>query len=473
VVSSVRWLAPGQQDREEVSAAAERLLRAITDSVPKGFAHQGEALSGTDVRSINIVLAATAVTSDEVGSLLSTSWQENVVVSPESRQRPGAADTFNDASDIEAWAAFIAASVASLAGLWTGMTSTPILKTTGSGMVSDVPHVRVARTFTRAVVSSGYTFRLARKVTERLASNSDLLTDPLITSRLKGVFVFDEDEADAEIARALEYLKRADSGVLTYQPLPNPEQLAPRKFRFRDLGEFLAFSFDKVVAIPSWIYAWVVDRASRKVQATVVGDAAETGIVVDFRDDVGLRQSDRDMLEIAEQLRAMRAQLQARLNAPYPTIRRLNAPTLWKNLRSVIFTLADGGSDNAEFEATTISSRRGLIADLGLLVPLPNERWELPADARRYLAGDETVDISASWAGLKAAEALLTHLNQTASLAEARVTQLRESQERLLNDCFSAEREHVTALHAQQDASADLRVHVKEDSIYRQLEVPA
>ena len=66
IVSSVRWLAPGQDDRDEVSAAAERLLHAITASVPTGFAHQGEALSGTEVRSINIVLAATRVSSDEV-----------------------------------------------------------------------------------------------------------------------------------------------------------------------------------------------------------------------------------------------------------------------------------------------------------------------------------------------------------------------------------------------------------------------
>lgn len=467
VVTSVRWLAPGQEDRDTVSAAAERLLRAIRESVPTGFDYQGEALSGTDVRSINIVLAATAVTSDEVKSLLSSSWQDNIVVSPESRQRPAAADTFNDAAESDAWAAFIAASVASISGLWTGMTSSPIPRSLGSGMVTSVPRVRVARTFTRAVVSSGYTFRLARSVASRLADSSTLLSDPMVVSRRNDVYVLDDLEADAEIARALSYLKAADSGRLSYQGLPAPEQLAPKTVGLRAVSDFLAFALDKIIAIPNWTVTWIIDRASRKTQESLYGD--DTGVTVDLREDAGLRKADRDLLEVAGQLQGMRQQLQAKLDSPIPTVHRVNAPTLWASLRSVLFSLADGGSDSTEFETKKVEGRNAIIGDLGLLVPLPNERWELPDDATRFLAGDDAVEIGASWAGVKAAEALLNHLNETAVVAEQRVRALSETQEQLLNECFVAERAHVDALHTQQDAEAVLRVQVAETEIFEQL----
>jgi hypothetical protein len=471
VVSSVRWLAPGQTDRMEVSVASERLLDAISKSLPTGFAHEGGALSGTAVRSINIVLAATAVTSEEVKSLLSDHWQENVVVSPESRQRPGAADSFNDAADVEAWAGFIASSVASLAGLWTGMTSTPIQKVAGSGLVTDVPHVRVARTFTRAVVSSGYTFRLARVVASRLADTSSLLGDPLITSRMNDIHPLDGVAADAEIARALEYLKRADSGRLTYQGLPSPEQLTPRSMGMRAFGDFLRFSVDKVLAIPTWMITWIIDRISRNTQGTLYGE--DSGVVVDLRDEVGLRKSDRDLLEIAEQLSVMRMQLQSKINAPQPTVNRVNAPSLWEKVRSVIFALADGGSDNQDFEGLRVDGRRAVVADLGLVVPLPGERWTLADGATQYLTGDQDVEVSASWAGVQAAEALLKHLDESAVVAEEWVNQLRDAQAGRLADCFAAERAHVGALHQLQDARSELRIVEAERQIFEQLEVRA
>ncbi len=469
VISSVRWLAPGQTDRLEVSVASERLLDAISKSLPTGFSHEGGALSGTAVRSINIVLAATAVTSEEVKSLLSDHWQENIVVSPESRQRPGAADSFNDAADVDSWAGFIASSVASLAGLWTGMTSTPIQKVAGSGLVSDVPQVRVARTFTRAVVSSGYTFRLARVVASRLADTSSLLGDPLITSRMNDIHPLDGAEADAEISRALAYLKRVDSDRLSYQGLPGPEQLTPRSVGIRAFGDFLRFSVDKIMAIPTWMITWFVDRISRNTEERLYGEG--TGVVVDLREEVGLRKSDRDLLEIAEQLGVMRAQLQSKINAPQPTVHRVNAPSLWEKVRSVIFALADGGSSNQDFEGLRIDGRRAVIADLGLVVPLPGEQWTLPDDATRYLAGDHELRVNASWAGVQSAEALLKHLDERAVFAEERVNQLRGEQAGRLEDRFAAECSRVAALHQSQDIDAELRIAKTERQIFKKLEV--
>jgi hypothetical protein len=471
VVTSVRWLAPQQTDREAVSTAAERLFRAIKDSLPTGFDYKGEALSGTALRSINLVLAATAIASDEVQSLLSSTWQENVVVSPENRQRPAAADTFNDPTDTEAWASFIASSVASLAGLWTGMTSTPIPRRLGSGMVSETPQVRVARTFTRAVISSDYTFRLARAVAQRLSDAASLLRDPMITSLRNDIYVLDDEETDVEIARALQFLKTADSNRLTYQSLAEPEALATKRVGFKAVGDFLLFSFDKLASIPSWIITWFVDRASRKAQQGLYGDDA--GVSVDFRADVGLNRADRDLLEIADQLHAMRKQLQAQLDAPRSTVQRINAPTLWAAIRAVVFSLSDGVSDSPEYKPLKIEGKPALVADVGLVVPLPNESWHLPEDARRLLTGNQQINISTSWAGVKAAEALRDHLNDIAVLAEARVETLRQAHDGLLHECFTAERVHVEVLHRYQDTTASLRAEVGDRETFKAMEVSA
>ena len=468
VVTSVRWLAPDQSDRDAVSIAAQRLLRAIQESLPTGFDYMGEALSGTELRSLNVVLAATAVTSDEVESLLSSTWQENIVVSPENRQRPAAADTFNDPTDVEAWAAFITSSVASLAGLWTGITSTPISPRVGSGTISPIPQVRVARTFTRAVISSDYTFRLARAVASRLADSATLLRDPMVTSLRPDLYVLDDDETDAEIARALDFLKRADSARLSYRGLTNPEELTPKRVGFKGFGDFLLFSFDKLASIPTWISAWAVDRLSRKAQESLYGQAS--GVDVDLRADVGLNKADRDLLEISEQLKTMRQQLQMKLDAPRGNVQRVNAPTLWAAIRAVIFSLSDGVSDSAEFTPLKLEGKPALISDVGLVVPLPNESWVLPEDVRRLLTGDQEVNISTNWAGVKAAEALRTHLDDIAGIAENRVEELRQAHDALLLECFKAERTHVEALHRSLDVHAQLRSEVGDRETFKFLE---
>ena len=337
------------------------------------------------------------------------------------------------------------------------MTATPIMKTAGSGIVSNVPHVRVARTFARAVVSQGFTIRLAKRVAQRLADASTLLRDPLVTSRLTQVYVLDDDETDAEITRALDFLTKADDSILRYSPLPRPGDSRARVSVWRLLADFLKFSADKIAAIPQWIAAWTSDKISARFQKALVGAETQTGITVDFREDARVSATDRDVLETAAEVRRVRDQLHARLESRKPpSLRRINAPTLWKDLRAIIFALADGGPGPTGFTPTLNAGKTSIVPDIGLLVPLPDDRWELPRDARRFLAGDEDIDISASWAGVRAAKALVHHLDETAKVAEERVEHLRVEQEKLLDACFEAERHHVMALHAAQDARSEL-----------------
>jgi len=142
-------------------------------------------------------------------------------------------------------------------------------------------------------------------------------------------------------------------------------------------------------------------------------------------------------------------------------------------VRSVVFALADGGSDNQDFEALRFGGRRAVVADLGLVVPLPGERWTLADGATQYLTGDQDLEVSASWAGVQAAEALLRHLDESAVVAEERVNQLRDAQAGRLADCFAAERAHVVALHQLQGASSELRIVETEMQIFEPLEVRA
>ena len=118
-----------------------------------------------------------------------------------------------------------------------------------------------------------------------------------------------------------------------------------------------------------------------------------------------------------------------------------------------------------------IDGRRAVIADLGLVVPLPGEQWTLPEAATRYLAGDHELRVNASWAGVQAAEALLKHLDERSVFAEERVNELRDEEAGRLEDCFAAERSRVAALHEMQAIDAELRIAKTELLIFKKLEV--
>lgn len=451
IVTSVRWLTDQDKDRQFVSDSARRLLRAIEAGTPLERPVGEKVVRGTGVRSLNVVFAATQVKSDELEMLISNDWQDNIVVSPEDRQRPRGIDRFTDAEDIDSWASFVTASVASLAGLWTGYVASLVPTYRGSATATTVPKVRVARTFARAVVSGGFSVDLARQVAEALADPQTPLQDSATAPQISGVCALDGEAAEATISAAVNYLLKVDSGALTYQGLEAVPQSMPVQVGFwAAIGEFARFSGDKLASIPTWVGGWFADRLGKKTAVNLFGE--DSDFRVDARADFGISQLDPDLMDSARAIEQLQQVVLASVNQPPLPVARTAAPTLWGALRATVYTLVDGGSDSAEIKPVMLDDNVAVVPDVGMVIPAPWETWPLPPEAARHLSGGAVADTEVTWTELGAAKEMLAHLSERSADLEMRLQQLDRKYANSRAELILAERDYVEARELWEDS---------------------
>jgi len=455
VVTSVRWLSGDQVDRDFVSNSAARLLAAIKDAMPLPRQVGEISIGGTRVRSLNIVFASTKVTSAELAGLISNDWEENILVSPEDRQRPNSADRFTDSDDHETWAGFVAASVSTLSGLWTGFATSPISKLPGSGSATKVPRVRVARTFARAVVSGDFSVELARSVSAALADPKTPLLDPIIASQISSVTALEGEEAIKFIESGLQALVRADNGALTYKKLENHSLATQSRIGLSNsLSNFFAFAWDKVVSIPSWIWGWFADKLGRKTTDSLYG--AESGLAIDARSDLRAEHTDRDLMETAHAIEGLQRRVSTALNQPPLPVTKAVAPTLWTSMRAVVFSLVDGGSDNKDLEPIRKDGRVAVVPDVGMVIPAPWDVWQLPTEAAKHLTGNSDTVTTVEWTDIAGARELLEHLTERSADLDLRLQEMDEKVTKSRLDLITSERDYVEARELYEDFEVDL-----------------
>jgi len=455
VVTSVRWLSGDQVDRDFVSNSAARLLAAIKDAMPLPRQVGEISIGGTRVRSLNIVFASTKVTSAELAGLISNDWEENIPVSPEDRQRPNSADRFTDSDDHETWAGFVAASVSTLSGLWTGFATSPISKLPGSGSATKVPRVRVARTFARAVVSGDFSVELARSVSAALADPKTPLLDPIIASQISSVTALEGEEAIKFIESGLQALVRADNGALTYKKLENHSLATQSRIGLSNsLSNFFAFAWDKVVSIPSWIWGWFADKLGRKTTDSLYG--AESGLAIDARSDLRAEHTDRDLMETAHAIEGLQRRVSTALNQPPLPVTKAVAPTLWTSMRAVVFSLVDGGSDNKDLEPIRKDGRVAVVPDVGMVIPAPWDVWQLPTEAAKHLTGNSDTVTTVEWTDIAGARELLEHLTERSADLDLRLQEMDEKVTKSRLDLITSERDYVEARELYEDFEVDL-----------------
>jgi len=455
IVTSVRWLSGDQADREFVSKAAARLLSAIKDAMPLPRQVDDIKIGGTRVRALNLVFASTKVSSDELAALISNDWEENILVSPEDRQRPNSADRFTDADDIETWAGFVAASVASLSGLWTGFASSPISKLPGSGSATQVPKVRVARTFARAVVSGDFSVELARSVSAALADPKTPLLDPVIASQITSVIALDPPDAALYIESGLQALVKADNNALSFKKVDEQQHASATKVGLsKTFTSFIAFSWDKLISIPVWTWNWFADKIGRGTKSSLYGDTS--AVAVDSRGSMRAEQTDRDLLETGVAIEQLQQLVMRALNQPPLPVMKTSAPTLWSSLRAVVFSLVDGGSDNKDLEPIRKNDRIAVVPDVGMVIPAPWDVWTLSTEAARHLTGDSGTVTTVEWTDITGARELLAHLTERSADLDLRFQEMDEKVVKSRLELISSEREYVESRELYEDFEVDL-----------------
>jgi len=454
VVASVRWLTGDAEDREFVSQSAQRMLIALRDAMPLPRQVEEVSVGGTRVRSLNLIFAATRVSSDEIAALISRDWEENILVSPEDRQRPNAADRFTDSDDIQTWAGFVAASTSTLAGLWTGFSTSPVPRSSVAEAAVQRPQVRVARTFTRAVVSGGFSVDLAKSVATALAEPQTPLTDPLIASQAQGVVALDGHQAEEAVGHAVDALMRIDSEALRYrglEELPQPQPL--RVGFFRSFRDFLVFSWDKLTSVPRWAWSWLADKLGRSTEKQLYGTSGE--VSVDARSDLRIFTEDPELLDTAIAIQALQARVDTALGQPPLPVTRKPLPTLWGSLRATVFVLVDGGSDHSDLRPILQDGRVAIVPDVGMVIPAPWDTWKLPQEVSELFTGDSNNETTVTWTELPEARELLAHLEERTSDLKEREAELEVRYRRTRGELIAAERDFVEAKQLFEDLAIE------------------
>lgn len=455
VVTSVRWLSPTQQDRDSVSLAAKHLLSAVRDGMPLPRRIDEKSLGGTTIRALNLVFASTKVCSEELAELISNDWDENILVSPEDRQRPNAADRFTDAEDIQTWAGFVAASVSTLAGLWTGYASTPITRVPGSGAATDVPQVRVARTFARAVISGDFAVELARSVASELVNPKTPLLNPVVASQVTSLAALSSEDVRRYLDEAMSKLSQTDSQALSYKPLPNQVgHHIPSRGSLRSFQRFSSFSGNKLSAVPGWVWDRVTGLTAKGGKGSPRTEISEN--TVDRQVGPHTSQADRDLMEVDTSIRSLQSAVLRDLNQPPLPVTRVKATTLWNAIREHVFALLDGRSDHQDIETPTKGKKVAVVPDVGMVIPAPWDIWELPSNAARHLTGEEDVITEVEWTDIRGGRELLDHLTERTADLEMRYEEAKGKSLDSRHSLIASEREYVEARESYEDLMTEL-----------------
>jgi len=459
IVTNITWVGDDAAQNLDAARRSVQLLEAVRDSLPLGRNTPRGRVQGTDLRSLNTIFAGTRVTSQQLFSLLSTNWEENLIVSPEDRQRPRGADRFTTSDDLQGWAGFIAATAMTLSGLWTGMSATPVPRVPGSGDLSSVPRVRVARTFTRAVMSDGFAVQLAASIVDRLAAPESPLVEDLVAASVPNMSVLPADAQDRAIDMAVAYLMAADSAALKYHQMEPLSSLGKETMSWWQAQKsFLKFAWDRVSVLPSWLIGSVITRVNQKATSDLFGTDGHAA--VDVRMDFKGVPDARELVEPLETIVALRHSIRSLAERPPMPVVPVNAPVLWTAMRNMTFALCDGGSDAADIQLPPDGLGRTLVVDnINNLIPSGDDLWSLPMEVGKHLGeGGELIQVR--WSDVSEAKELLAHLGERTDELQARREKLQGLWDMARRERTAAE----SALIEARDAEADARMFAEDFS---------
>ena len=442
---------------------------------------------GTRVVKANLVFAPTNRLGGSRLHLLERKWDINIVVAPEDRPTPSSFDAFTRDTDEARMDAFILANVATAAGLWPGLNKS-VYELDTADLNARGREVCVAqRVNVRAVLSDALAFRTAqRALIDSVRAESPLL-DPLIASNVSTLEVLDPLDNEEAVKRMVGLTMNIDNGRLGYRRRDLISYRKTSRGMWASFKAFFGFFFDKLLAVPGWIFDMITTSASKKATAALHGE--EGAEEVDASIDFGRSRSrlDRQIGQQAEQLELRKEQLRRRFAEPLPLSKRDLAPKMWSEIRTLIFSVLDGsttpdllkpapqvtgGSDElailgsqglatratapvrkgkrkqrnenptqaASFmpEATqaaqareiTMVSEQGhpkVIGDVGFVCPDPNDRWVAPAGVLMTFRSTSTPDDGAQWLSTSEAERWISEVDKRIEFTGQRIAAQLES----------------------------------------------
>ncbi|KQQ03624.1 MULTISPECIES: hypothetical protein [unclassified Rathayibacter] len=366
---TLRSALPERQTDAAQDAVADLVSRWVRTSMPLPNPSATLVDQTTELRRVTLICAPTAfqlrerVEAHEHGFI--------VIASPEDRSSPWSGDAF--VRDDERFTGFTLTHLASVAGLWNGITdgSVELMSRETDGGDS----VWISRVFMNAVLTESLGRRVAAGVLENAARPDSLLIDPSVSPPPPGTAFIEDGQIAGYVDGMVEGALRLDGGALTYDSagaldVPEPSRIG----FFAQIGRFFAFSAGKLVQMPRWSARWLSSSANRSMTRAL--HTAEGSAVVGSSFDEVLDVRDRLLLADLERLRDDEGRARVEAGAPAAMAHVRTTPQLWAGLRELVFGALDGSADLRDAGFVPVEGAVPVFGRVGDVLALPDGPWE-------------------------------------------------------------------------------------------------
>ncbi|SMH44563.1 hypothetical protein SAMN06295885_2390 [Rathayibacter oskolensis] len=366
---TLRSALPERERDEAQDAVADLVSRWVRTSMPLPNPSATLADQTTELRRVTLICAPTAfqlrerVEAHEHGFV--------VIASPEDRSSPWSGDAF--VRDDERFTGFTLTHLASVAGLWNGVTdgSVELFSRESDGGDS----VWISRVFLNAVLTESLGRRVAAGVLQNAARPDSLLIDPSVSPPPPGTAFIDDAQIGGYVDRMVEGALRLDGGALTYDSagaldVPEPARIG----FFAQIGRFFAFSAGKLVQMPRWSARWLSSSANRSMTRAL--HTSEGSAVVGSSFDEVLDVRDRLLLADLDRLRDDEGRARVEAGAPAAMAHVRTTPQLWAGLRQLVFGALDGSADLRDAGFAPVEGAVPVFGRVGDVLALPDGPWE-------------------------------------------------------------------------------------------------
>ncbi|AZZ52889.1 hypothetical protein [Rathayibacter festucae] len=365
---TLRSALPERETDEAQDAVADLVSRWVRTSMPLPNPSATLADQTTELRRVTLICAPTAfqlrerVEAHEHGFV--------VIASPEDRSSPWSGDAF--VRDDERFTGFTLTHLASVAGLWNGVTdgSVELMSRESDGGDS----VWISRVFLNAVLTESLGRRVAAGVLENAARPDSLLIDPSVSPPPPGTAYIDDGQIAGYVESMVAGALRLDGGALTYDSAGSLDVPEPERIGFwAQIGRFFAFSAGKLVQIPRWAVLWITSSANRSVTRALHTSQGSAVVGADYDEVLDVR--DRLLVADLEHLRDDEGRARAEADAPAAMAHVRTTPQLWAGLRELVFGALDGSADLRDAGFAPVEGAVPVFGRVGDVLALPDDPW--------------------------------------------------------------------------------------------------
>lgn len=368
---AVRVLRSDKIETESFRTSVENLAQYVQNSLPLPSSKDDARGKRTRLMKINLVVSPTESHEDSFKSTILDTWNLNVIASPEDRSTPWSGDAF--VRDDERFSRFVAMHVASIGGLWNGLSSGPfeILERENSQQGT----IWVARVFVNSVKTDGLSRRIAARALREIGDPNSDTFDPVIGVEIPGTVMIPDQEAEKWVDWMVQVVFQLDNGALTFS---NPmEGTAPEKerwFEWQQIKSFFVFAWDKVKVIPWWIWVWIRRWVGRTLTSVFQGSTGNWIVGIEQADAIDSR--DKLVRDKIETITSLNDQAKKALAAPFLSTATRSNPALWNGIRKLVFSMLDA-SNRQEFVKLEEDQRIPVFSRVSQVIEDPKKVWPI------------------------------------------------------------------------------------------------